>query len=89
MKRGESGNNRRRGRRAPGQATRASDPTGKASQLDVLIAPVAPADVESVIALARLVWQQTYPGIITQEQIDFMLEQRYSRQRLLEELTMP
>jgi ribosomal protein S18 acetylase RimI-like enzyme len=89
VKRGESGNNRRRGRRAPGQATRASDPTGKASQLDVLIAPVAPADVESVIALARLVWQQTYPGIITQEQIDFMLEQRYSRQRLLEELTMP
>ncbi len=88
MKRGESGN-RRRGRRAPGQATRASGPTDKAGQLDVLIAPVAPADVESVIALARLVWQQTYPGIITQEQIDFMLEQRYSRQRLLEELTMP
>jgi hypothetical protein len=87
--RGVSGDGGRGGRRAPAQAARVSDPTGKASQLDVLITPVAPADIESVVALARLVWQQTYPGIITQEQIDFMLEQRYNPQRLCEELTMP
>jgi hypothetical protein len=49
----------------------------------------ARSDVAPVTALARQVWQQTYPGIISQEQIDFMLEQRYNPQRLLEELTMP
>ena len=89
MKKGESGNDLVGDRRAPGTTSRVSDPTGKAGRLDVLITPVAPADVDSVVALARLVWQQTYPGIITQEQIDFMLEQRYNPQRLFEELTMP
>ncbi|HOG03991.1 MAG TPA: GNAT family N-acetyltransferase, partial [Accumulibacter sp.] len=57
--------------------------------MDILITPVTPADVAPVTALARLVWQQTYPGIISGEQIDFMLEQRYNPQRLREELTMP
>jgi hypothetical protein len=66
---------------------RGDEPAGAA--MDVLITPVTPADVAPVTALARLVWQQTYPGIISGEQIDFMLEQRYNPQRLLEELTMP
>ncbi len=57
--------------------------------MDVLISPVTAADVGPVIALARLVWQQTYPGIISQEQIDYMLGQRYDPQRLLDELTVP
>jgi len=66
---------------------RGDEPAGAA--MDVLITAVTPADVAPVTALARLVWQQTYPGIISGEQIDFMLEQRYNPQRLLEELTMP
>ncbi|EXI76027.1 MAG TPA: GNAT family N-acetyltransferase [Candidatus Accumulibacter phosphatis] len=52
----------------------------------VLITPVCAADIGSVIALARQVWQRTYPGIISQEQIDYMLAQRYTRERLLAEL---
>jgi GNAT superfamily N-acetyltransferase len=33
--------------------------------MNVLITPLGTADVDSVAALARLVWQQTYPGIIS------------------------
>ena len=57
--------------------------------MEVLISPVTPADIGFVAALARVVWQQTYPGIISQQQIEFMLEQRYDPSRILEELTMP
>ncbi len=57
--------------------------------MNVLISPLGVADVDSVIALARRVWQQTYPGIISQEQIDYMLAQRYGRERLLAELATP
>jgi len=57
--------------------------------MDISISPVTPADIGAVAALARVVWQHTYPGIISQEQIDFMLEQRYDPSRMVEELTMP
>jgi len=53
------------------------------------ISPVSDADVEAIAALARIVWQDAYPGIIRQAQIDFMLEQRYDTRRLLAELAMP
>jgi ribosomal protein S18 acetylase RimI-like enzyme len=53
------------------------------------ISPVTDADVDTIAALARIVWQDAYPGIITQAQIDFMLEQRYDTRRLLAELAMP
>ena len=39
------------------------------------------------LALARLIWQQAYPGIITQAQIDYMLAQRYAPAYLRAELT--
>ena len=55
----------------------------------VEISPVATTDVDAVAALARVVWQDAYPGIITQAQIDFMLEQRYNAPRLLQELATP
>ena len=38
------------------------------------ISPVTDADVEAIASLARIVWQDAYPGIITQAQIDFMPE---------------
>ena len=53
------------------------------------ISPVTDADVEAIASLARIVWQDAYPGIITQAQIDFMLEQRYDTRRMLAELAMP
>ena len=56
------------------------------SSLNVEIRPVTPPDVPAISALAREIWQATYPGIITQEQIDFMLEQRYGHERLNEDL---
>lgn len=39
--------------------------------------PLTPSDLESVADLARRVWQDTYPGIISQAQIDSMLAARY------------
>ena len=53
------------------------------------ISPVACIDVDAITTLARVVWQDAYPGIITQAQIDYMLEQRYNAGRLIEELTAP
>lgn len=54
--------------------------------LKVEIRPVTPPEVPAIAALAREIWQATYPGIITQEQIDFMLEQRYGHERLYDDL---
>jgi ribosomal protein S18 acetylase RimI-like enzyme len=56
------------------------------SSLNIQIRPVTPPDVPAISALAREIWQATYPGIITQEQIDFMLEQRYGHERLYDDI---
>lgn len=50
------------------------------------IRPVAAPDVPAIAALAREIWQACYPGVITQAQIDFMLEQRYGHEQLLEDV---
>jgi len=42
------------------------------------ISPVRDADIAPVCALAREIWMQHYPGIITVKQIEYMLAQRYS-----------
>jgi GNAT superfamily N-acetyltransferase len=42
------------------------------------IAPLAATDIDSVCRLARTIWQGTYPALISQEQIDFMLADRYA-----------
>ena len=42
------------------------------------ISPLHDADIEPVCALAREIWLQHYPGIITVGQIEYMLAQRYS-----------
>jgi len=41
------------------------------------IEPLVEADIEPVAALAREVWYDHYPGIITAAQIEYMLKQRY------------
>ena len=53
------------------------------------IRPVAPADVDAIATLARVIWQDAYAAIITQAQIDYMLDQRYNAPRLLAELAKP
>jgi len=47
------------------------------------------ADVDAVSALARTVWQATYPSLISQAQIDAMLADRYAPQRIREQLNDP
>jgi len=54
--------------------------------MTIRISAVTSADADAVSRLARIVWQDAYPGIITQAQIDYMLEERYNRARLLDEL---
>ena len=50
---------------------------------------LSPADVDAVCRLARRTWQDTYPGIISQRQIDAMLADRYAPQTILARLADP
>ncbi|MEK6591806.1 MAG: GNAT family N-acetyltransferase [Pseudomonadota bacterium] len=52
----------------------------------VRIGPLMEADVERVSALAREIWLAHYPGIISLEQIEYMLAQRYDPARIRAEL---
>lgn len=45
---------------------------------DFSISPLGDADIGPVCSLAREIWLQHYPGIITVRQIEYMLAQRYS-----------
>lgn len=46
-------------------------------------------DVEAVAALARIVWQATYPALISQTQIDAMLADLYAEVRIHNQLADP
>ena len=46
-------------------------------------------DVGAVSALARTVWQATYPALISQAQIDAMLADRYAPPRIREQMDNP
>lgn len=50
------------------------------------IRPLAESEVETLIRLAREIWHAHYPGIISREQIDVMLEHRYSSSVVRESL---
>ena len=57
------------------------------SAMDELrIQPMARADVDAVVALARVIWREHYPGIITSEQIEYMLAKMYTPAIIREEL---
>lgn len=43
-------------------------------------------DISTLIKLAREIWEEHYTGVISQEQIDYMLELFYSEERILQEL---
>ena len=53
------------------------------------VQPLTAADVDAVSALARSVWQATYPALIPQAQIDAMLADRYAPQRIRAQLDDP
>jgi ribosomal protein S18 acetylase RimI-like enzyme len=47
------------------------------------------AEIDAVCALARTVWQATYPSLISQAQIDAMLADRYAPVRIREQMDDP
>lgn len=46
-----------------------------------------PADIPLLRDLASRIWRTCYPGVITVEQIDYMLAWMYSAEKIAEELT--
>ena len=55
-------------------------------ELDPIIRACRSSDLPTLATLARHIWQQHYPAIISQAQIDFMLQQRYQTAALQAEL---
>lgn len=51
------------------------------------IASAAGDDIARIQALAHEVWRRHYPGILSQAQIDYMLDQGYSRDALMRFVT--
>ena len=47
---------------------------------------LTPHEVDAVSALARVVWQATYPALISQAQIEYMLADRYAAERIRAQL---
>jgi len=45
---------------------------------ELRVAPLAEGDIDAVIELAGVIWRHHYPGIISTQQIDYMLAQRYA-----------
>lgn len=46
-------------------------------------------DIPALCTLARLIWTATYTGLISQQQIDYMLGDRYSPERLSQQVDDP
>jgi diamine N-acetyltransferase len=55
----------------------------------VTVSPLTAAEADAVSALARTVWQATYPALISQAQIDAMLADRYAPQHIRAQLDDP
>ena len=51
--------------------------------------PLTAADIDAVSTLARTVWQATYPALISQAQIDAMLDDRYAAEQIRAQLDDP
>jgi len=50
------------------------------------IRPATAADIPLLRELAQRIWRECYPGIITAEQIEFMLGWMYAAEKIAEEL---
>jgi diamine N-acetyltransferase len=53
----------------------------------VIVRMPVPEEAEAVAALAHDIWHRHYPGIITVEQIDYMLTQRYAPGLIAEQIS--
>ena len=52
----------------------------------ITIQPATPADIPTLGSLARRIWDEYYPGIITREQIDYMLARMYDATTIRREM---
>lgn len=53
---------------------------------DIKLIPASKKDLTTISELARITWNQHYPAIISQQQINYMLDRMYSIESLLEQL---
>ena len=53
------------------------------------IRPPVECDLDRLCVLARTIWQVTYPALISHAQIDFMLAERYTAERIRDQLNDP
>ena len=53
------------------------------------IRPAVESDMDRLCALARVIWQATYPALISQAQIDFKLADRYATTCIRAQLADP
>jgi RimJ/RimL family protein N-acetyltransferase len=53
---------------------------------NISITRMQESDIDELIPLAYLIWHAHYPGIITVEQIDYMLAKGYTREVILDEI---
>ena len=51
------------------------------------IRPASEADIPLLRELAQRIWRECYPGIITAEQIEFMLDWMYSEEEMRRQIT--
>lgn len=56
------------------------------SNSNLRLTPAAEHDAPHIAALAAHIWQQHYPAIIGQKQVDYMLTLLYSEQALLKQM---
>src|SRR5882757_8328147 len=56
--------------------------------MSLTIRPMALSDIDEVSALARRIWMKHYAGIISAAQIEYMLEQMYSKENLEKQVTV-
>jgi len=56
---------------------------------DIRLHRLTPQEIDAVCALARTVWQATYPALISQAQIDTMLADRSAADRIRSQLDDP
>lgn len=55
----------------------------------VVVSPVQREEVDAIHCLAGVVWRHHYPGIISEAQIEYMLQQRYEPAQIVAELARP
>jgi diamine N-acetyltransferase len=55
--------------------------------MNIRLIPANEKDIPEISALAKKIWNQYYPNIITQDQIDYMLHMMYCDSSLTEQIT--